>query len=166
MDGRSPGSSHHSCLLLYRKPMRPRWTQTHHLRNHEEVLNGPWRLTRVNRCIAGFRLKASASMAHHPATPRPGPLHRPDIRPARKPTAFLSVGVAPFASCAVGGLPAAPGTGEGVQAWSRREPIGAPKATAAGARAVIHSTPGDRCHDCGTVGDTSRRLPAAPRREP
>ena len=165
MDGRSPGSSHHSCLLFYRKPLRPWWTRIHHLRNHQEALSGVWRLTRVDCFIAGSRLKASAGMAHHPVTP-PGPLHRPDSRPAPEAHHLLSVGVAPFASCAVGGLPAAPGTGEGVQAWSRREPVGAPTAKAAGAGAVIHSTPGDRCHDCGTVGDTSRRLPAGSRREP
>ncbi len=96
----------------------------------------------------------------------PAPLHRLDIRRAPEPTALLPVGVAPFAGCAVGGPPAAHGTGEGVQAWSRRKPAGAPRATAAGAGAVLHNTPGDRCHDCGTVGDASRRLRAAPRREP
>ena len=96
----------------------------------------------------------------------PAPLHRLDIRRAPESTALLPVGVAPFAGCAVGGPPAAHGTGEGVQAWSRRKPAGAPRATAAGAGAALHNTPGDRCHDCGTVGDASRRLPAAPRREP
>ena len=96
----------------------------------------------------------------------PAPLHRLDIRRAPESTALLPVGVAPFAGCAVGGPPAAHGTGEGVQAWSRRKPAGAPRATAAGAGAALHNTSGDRCHDCGTVGDASRRLPAAPRREP